>query len=136
MVQKGLSAVFRLRVQAGELTVPVMLDTRRSLDLAACGDRYRTKRHQNQIGDAKTMRVGDRRGDFTLDDGELVRCLLVGLTPFLDFDDHNKLLGVTIRNRYRRAPAPRDLLDRRLDVVGRVVTPIHDQKVLDAADDK
>ena len=28
-------------------------DTRRSPDLAACGDRYRTRRHQNQIRDAK-----------------------------------------------------------------------------------
>jgi hypothetical protein len=27
----------------------------------------------NQIRDAKTVRVGDRRSDFTLDDGELVR---------------------------------------------------------------
>jgi hypothetical protein len=32
-------------------------------------------------------------------------CLLVGLAPLVDFDDHNKLLGVTIRNRCRRAPA-------------------------------
>src|SRR5208337_3777439 len=77
----------RLSAQADELTVPVLLDTRRSPDLATCGDRYRTRRHQNQIRDAKTVRVGDRRGDFTLDDGELVRCLLVGLAPLLDFDD-------------------------------------------------
>ena len=84
-----------LRVQAGELTVPVLLDTRRSPDLAACGDRYRTRRHQNQIRDAKTVRVGDRRGNFTLDGGELVRCLLVRLAPLLDFDDDDKLLRVT-----------------------------------------
>jgi hypothetical protein len=41
-----------------------------------------------------------------------------------------------IRNRYRRAPTPCDLPDGRLDVVARAVTPIHDQKVLDAADDE
>jgi hypothetical protein len=82
------------------------------------------------------MRVGDRRSKFTLDDGELVRCLLVGLAPLLDLDDDDKLLRALIRNRYRRAPTPSDLLDGRLDVVGRVVTPIHDQKVLDSADDE
>ena len=116
--------------------MPVLLDTRRSPDLATCGDRYRTRRHQNQIRDAKTVRVGDRRGDFTLDDGELVRCLLVGLAPLLDFDDDDKLLRALIRNRYRRAPTPCNLLDRRLDVVGSVVTPIDDQEILDAADDE
>ena len=99
------------------------------------GGRYRTRRHQNQIRDARTVRVGHRRGNFTLDDDELVRCLLVGLPPFLDFDDDDKLLGVTIRNRYRRVPTPCDVPDGRLDVVRRVVTPIHDQ-VLDAADDE
>ena len=63
-------------------------------------------------------------------------CLLVGLAPLIDFDDHTKLLGVTIRNRCRRAPAPGDLLERRLHVAGRAVTRIDDQQVLYAADDK
>jgi hypothetical protein len=50
--------------------VPVLLDTR----------------HQNQIRDAEAVRVGYRRGDSTLDDGELVRCLLVGVAALLEFD--------------------------------------------------
>ena len=41
-----------------------------------------------------------------------------------------------IGNRYRHAAASGDLLDRRLDVVGRVVAPVHDQQILDAADDE
>src|ERR1700757_3352562 len=69
-------------------------------------------------------------------DGELVHHIVIGVAPFLDFDDDDKLLLALIRNRYRGAPTPCDLLDRRLDVVGRVVTPIHDQQILDAADDK
>jgi hypothetical protein len=80
------------------------------------------------------MRVGDRRGNFTLDDRELVRCLLMGIAPLIDDDD--KLLRALIESRYRRAPTPRDLLDGHLNVVGRVVTPIHDQEVLDSADDE
>src|SRR6478672_7051852 len=126
----------RLRVHAGELTAPVLLDTHRSPDLAACGDRDRTGRHQNQIRDAQTVQVVDRRGNFTLNGGELVRYLLGGLAPLLDFDDDDKLLRALIRNRYRRAPTRCDLLDGRLDVVGRVVAPIHDQEILDAADDE
>ena len=41
-----------------------------------------------------------------------------------------------IGNRYRHAPTLGDLLDRRLDVVGRVVAPANDQQVFDAADDE
>ena len=48
---------FRLSVQAGELTVPVQLDTMRSSDLAAGGDGNRTRCHHNEIRDAQTMRV-------------------------------------------------------------------------------
>ncbi len=39
-------------------------------------------------------------------------------------------------NRYRHAAVSGDLLDRRLDVVGRVVAPVHDQQILDTADDE
>ena len=39
------------------------------------------------------------------------------------------------RNRYRRDPPAGDLRDRRLDVLGIVVTPPDDHQVLDAADD-
>src|SRR5208283_3907735 len=99
-----------------------------------CGNRYRTRSYHNEIRDAEAVRVGYRRGDFTLDDGELVRCLLVGLAAVLDFDDGDELLDALIRNRYRRAPTPCDLLDGRLYVIGSVVTPIHDQEILDAAD--
>lgn len=46
-----------LRVQADELTVPVLLNTRRSSHLPTCRDRNRTRRHQNQIRDAEAVRI-------------------------------------------------------------------------------
>src|SRR2546426_5249761 len=82
----------RLSVQPGEPTVPVLLDTRRSSHLAACGNRYRARRHQNQIRDAKAVRIRYRRGDITLDDRQLVRGLPRRFTPFLEFDNDDKLL--------------------------------------------
>ena len=127
---------YYLSVQAGELILPVLLDTGRSPHLAAGGGGNRTRRYQNEIRDAQTMRVGHRRGHFTLDGDQLLRRILRGVAAVLEFDDGDQLLGPLIRNRYRRAPGPRDVLDRRLDVVGRVVTPIHDQEIFDAADNE
>ena len=46
------------------------------------------------------------------------------------------LNAVIVWNRYRHAAASGDLLDRRLDVVGRVVAPVDDQEILDTADDE
>src|ERR1700757_534219 len=125
-----------LSIQAGELILSVLLDTGRSPDLPTCGDGNRTRRHQNEIRDTEAVRVGYRRGDFTFDGDDLIGRILPGVAAVLEFDDGDELFGVLIGNRYRRAPAPRDLLDRRLDVVGRVITPIHDQKILDATHDE
>src|SRR5208283_2283114 len=58
------------------------------------------------------------------------------VAALLEFDDGDQLLRALIRTRYRPAPSPRDLLDDRLDVVGKVVTPIHDREIRDAADDE
>ena len=77
----------------------------RDLHLATCRDRNRTRCFHNEIRDAEAVRVGYRRGDVTLGDAELLHHLLIGVAPLLDFDDHNKLLGVSIRDRYRRAPS-------------------------------
>jgi hypothetical protein len=62
-------------------------------------------------------------------------CITSSSAALLEFDDGDKLLRALVRNRYRRAAAPRDLLDRCFDVVRRVVTPVHDQKIFDAAKD-
>ena len=83
-----------LSVQAGELILPVVLDTRRSPDLPTCGDRNRTRRHHDEIRDAKTVRVGDRRGDFTFNGDELIRRILLGVAAVLEFDDGDQLFGV------------------------------------------
>src|ERR1700758_2027245 len=56
-----------LNVQAGELTLPVLLDTGRSPDLATCGDGNRARIYHNKIRDAQAMRVGYRPSDFTFD---------------------------------------------------------------------
>ena len=82
------------------------------------------------------MRVRYRRGRFTLDDGELLHRVLVGVAPLLEFDNDNQLLGVMVRNRDRRTAASGDLLDRCLDVVGRVVAAVHDQQIFDAPDNE
>src|ERR1700722_19074965 len=62
--------------------------------------------------------------------------LLVRAAPLLELDDCHQLLTLILRDGDRRDAAPGDLLDRRLDVVGIVVTPIHDQQILDAANDE
>ena len=54
----------------------------------------------------------------------------------LEFDYRYQLFNTVIPDRYRRATSRADLLDRRLDVVGRVVAPVDNQKVLDTADDE
>src|SRR2546422_5721575 len=54
----------------------------------------------------------------------------------LELDDGDQLFGAVAGNRNRRAPTPGDLVDRRLDVVGRVVTPVDDQQILDSSDDE
>jgi hypothetical protein len=55
-VAEGVRQERSLSVQAGELTMPVLLDTRRSPDFAACGDGNRTRCYQNEIRDAETVR--------------------------------------------------------------------------------
>src|SRR5271156_320407 len=125
-----------LSVQAGELILPVPLDTGRSSDLAAGGDGNRTRCYHNEIRDAESVQVGYRKGDFTFDDLEFINGLFVGVGAGLELDDGDELFGVLIRNRDRRATSRRDALNRCLEVVGRVVTPIHDQKILDTADDE
>ena len=63
--------------------------------------------------------------------------LLVGVAPLLEFDDGDKLLACRSSGTAIAATRPRGyLLDRRLDVVGRVVAPVDDQEILDAADDE
>jgi hypothetical protein len=49
--------VRRLSVQTGEPTVPVLLDTRRSPDHAAGGERDRARSYQNEMRDAEAVRV-------------------------------------------------------------------------------
>jgi hypothetical protein len=72
----------KLVAQAGELTVPV---TARHTALPPC--------------ELETAEMTSRLTTVSF------HCLLVGLARRVDFDDHNKLLGVTIRNRCRSAPA-------------------------------
>src|SRR5450631_2368234 len=110
--------------------------TLRSSDLAACGDGNRARGYQNEIRHAEAVRGRYRRGDFTFDDPQPVGRIPVGVAALLEFDDGDQLLRVIVRDRYCRDSASCDLLDCRLDVVGRVVAPIHDQEVLDAADDE
>jgi len=45
--ETSLAGLPKLSVQADELAVPVLLDTRRSSHLATGRDRNRTRRHQN-----------------------------------------------------------------------------------------
>ena len=60
-----------------------------------------------------------------------------GFVTHPELDDGDQVLNaVVIRNRYRDAAACRDPLDRRLDVVGRVVAPVDNQEVLDSTDDE
>ncbi len=75
----------------------VLLDIRRSPDLPTGGDRNRTRRHHNQIRDAKTVRVQDRRGDFTHDGDELIHRVLLGVATVLEFDDGDELFGLLIQ---------------------------------------
>ena len=65
---------------------------------------------------------------------ELVHRTLVEVAAFLEFDDGDPLHRALIGQRYGHASSPRDLLDGRFEVVGRVVTPIRAQEVLDAED--
>lgn len=44
-----------LSVQAGELTLPILLKTRPPSDLAACGDGDRARCYQDQICDAEAV---------------------------------------------------------------------------------
>ena len=62
--------------------------------------------------------------------------LLIGTTPVLDLRDRDKLLRGFVRNRNRSHPAPRNLPDRRLDVVRVVVASVHDEQIFNAADDE
>src|ERR1700761_8746698 len=74
--------------------------------------------------------------DFAFHDAQSVGHLLFRVAALLQLDNRDQLLDALVRNRYRRAAARGDLLDRRLDVVGRVVAPVDNQEVLDAADDE
>src|SRR5271157_1063716 len=125
-----------LGVQPGELLLSVLLDTGGAPDLAArCGGN-RPGRYQNEVPDIQAVRIGYRGGDVAFDAGEPVHRLLVGIASLLELDDGDQFLGTVQRDRYRRDPTTCDLLDRRLNVLGIVVTPMDDQQILDAADNE
>lgn len=42
------------------------------------------------------MRIKYRRGDVTLDDAQPVRHILVGVSPFLEFDNRDQLFGAVV----------------------------------------
>jgi hypothetical protein len=65
-----------------------------------------------------------------------VHRLLVGIASLLELNDGDQLLGTVQRDRYRRDPTSCDLLDRRLNVLGMVVTSLDDQEILDAANNE
>src|SRR6185312_15186461 len=114
----------RLSVQAGELILPILLDAGGSPDLPAGRDGNRTRRYHNEIRHTHAMRIRYRRGDFAFDGYELVRRNFSGVAILPEFDDGNQLFGLPVGNRNRRAAAARDLLDRGLYVVGRMVAPV------------
>ena len=58
------------------------------------------------------------------------------LALLLELDHGHEVLRAVHGDRYRRDPTAGDLLHRRLDVLGIVVTPADDQQVLDAPDDE
>ncbi|CKP97931.1 polyketide synthase pks5 [Mycobacterium tuberculosis] len=51
------------------------------------------------------MRIKYRRGDVTLDDAQPVRHILVGVSPFLEFDNRDQLFGAVVGDRDRRTAA-------------------------------
>lgn len=71
-----------------------------------------------------------------LDGVELLHRLLLGVAPLLVLRDCYELLRALIRNGYRRSPALHDFPDRRFDVVGSAVAPIHGQPIFDPADNE
>jgi hypothetical protein len=82
------------------------------------------------------VRGRDRGSYIVLDAGQFSDQVLARRFPVLEFGYGDQLLGAVIRNRERNAASARDLVDRRFDVVRRVVTPLHDQEILDTAHDE
>ncbi len=65
-----------------------------------------------------------------------MRRILGGVARLPDLQDDDELLNAVTRSSYRGDASGGDVLYRGLDVFGGVVTPIHDQEILDAADDE
>src|SRR3954469_44131 len=125
-------------VQPNELVLPVLVGAGGAPDLAARRGGNRPGTHQNEVPDIQAVRIGYRGGDIALDLTEPARCLSLrrGISPLLDLDDRHQLLRAVHRNRNRRDPTAGDLLDRRLDVLGKMIATTNDEHVLDAADDE
>ena len=123
-------------VQAGELILPVTFCARSATNLAARGDRNRAGRHQHEIGHPHAVRLRNRRRHFLFHSVKPVLRPPHRMPRFLISTIATSCSLLIVRDRDRRDAASGDLLDRRLDVVGIVVTPVHDQQILDAADDE